>query len=275
MKTAFTRRKFIRYGISLLAGITFIDAIWLEKLFIETNEFHLGDATRNTPPIRIAQISDLHLHTIGSVHTKIANRVNSYKPDLIFFTGDSVDKAEYIDLLRDFMKLLDAKVQKVAILGNWEYWGNIDLRKLRMIYSDYNCDLLINQSKQYSVRNKRISITGIDDFIGSHADYVAARDTYRDSDYHIVLTHCPEHRDVIVQQQGKERIDLILSGHTHGGQLNILGFTPFKPPGSGKYLKGWYKESSPPLYVSKGIGTSILPVRLGARSEISMFNIAV
>ena len=58
------------------------------------------------------------------------------------------------------------------------------------------------------------------------------------------------------------------SWHTHGGQITFLGFVPFKPRGSGKYLKGWYKESEPKMYISKGVGTSILPIRFGARAEI-------
>ncbi|HEY9006010.1 MAG TPA: metallophosphoesterase [Ohtaekwangia sp.] len=272
MKTHITRRKFIIRGCQVLAGIALLDAFWLEKLFFEANEFTLGNGNAR---IKVIQISDLHLHSIGSIHRKIASRVNQAKPHLILFTGDSVDKAEYTGLLRDFLQLLDPAVQKVAILGNWEYWGKIDIRKLRLVYSDFNCDLLINQSKLYTIQDKKISVTGIDDFIGGNADYIIARKFYHTSDYHIILTHCPQHRDILVNQQADERIDLILSGHTHGGQLNIAGFAPFKPPGSGKYLHGWSNDAKPPLYVSKGIGTSILPIRFGARSEISIFNIHI
>ena len=60
----------------------------------------------------------------------------------------------------------------------------------------------------------------------------------------------------------------MLSGHTHGGQITFLGIVPFKPQGSGRYLKGWYKDSDPKMYISKGIGTSVLPIRLGARAEM-------
>jgi len=67
-------------------------------------------------------------------------------------------------------------------------------------------------------------------------------------------------------------IDLILSGHTHGGQVKLLGFIPYLPQGSGKYVSGWYLDQHKQLYVSKGIGTSILPIRFGARAEISIFN---
>lgn len=82
------------------------------------------------------------------------------------------------------------------------------------------------------------------------------------------MSHCPEHRDIIAKEKGNLTIVLVLSGHTHGGQISFLGFAPFKPQGSGKYLKGWYKETEPKMYISKGVGTSILPIRFGARAEM-------
>ena len=65
----------------------------------------------------------------------------------------------------------------------------------------------------------------------------------------------------------------MLSGHTHGGQVKFLGFAPFTPQGSGRYLNGLYDDYEPKLYVSKGVGTSILPIRFGARAEIAIFDI--
>ncbi len=267
-----SRGKFIKYSLQFLSGLFLLDALWIEKFFIEVNEFYLKDATAKTDNFKFIQVSDLHLHAVGYSLKKIAKQINDSKADLVFFTGDSIDKAENLKLLREFLQLIDTSIQKTAILGNWEYWGNVDVRKLRLLYSDFNCDLLINKSKQYTIRNKSISVTGIDDYVGGNADYLLAMKTYQESDFHVVLTHCPEHRDVIATQT-HDKIDLILSGHTHGGQINIFGYAPFKPPGSGKYTRGWYTESQPPLYVSKGIGTSILPVRFGARSEISIFNL--
>jgi hypothetical protein len=93
-------------------------------------------------------------------------------------------------------------------------------------------------------------------------------------DYHIILNHCTEYSEILSEKIfGKIKHDLILSGHTHGGQINLFGFVPFKPQGSGKYLKGWYKDNKKNLYVSKGIGTSIFPARFMARAEIAIFNI--
>jgi predicted MPP superfamily phosphohydrolase len=63
----------------------------------------------------------------------------------------------------------------------------------------------------------------------------------------------------------------LFAGHTHGGQVNLAGLTPFMPPGCGDYVKGWYRERMPAMYVVRGIGTSILPVRIGSLPEVAVF----
>ena len=78
--------------------------------------------------------------------------------------------------------------------------------------------------------------------------------------------------DYIAKKQNETRkVDLILSGHTHGGQVNLLGYVPYTPWGSGKYLKGMYDQNNTKIYVSKGIGTTFLPIRFGAKAEIAVF----
>ena len=271
---AITRRKIIKSVLLAGSGFILVDAFWIEKFFIETNEFYLGDATKDTENIKLVQLSDLHLQSINYQLTHLTLELNKINPDLILITGDAIDKAKNISLLDDFLKLINKDIQKVAILGNWEYWGKVDLIELNKVYAENNCTLLINQTKQYSFKNKTISITGVDDYLGGNADFDNAIKEYKKSDYHIVLNHCPEYCDYISEQISKDvNVDFVLSGHTHGGQINIFGFVPFLPKGCGKYVKGWYNNNVPKLYVSKGIGTSVFPARFGARSEIAIFNL--
>lgn len=268
-----SRRKFIRSGLLFATGLT-LDAFWAERFFIETNEYYHGSATKETSNIKVVQISDLHLQSINYQLVKLTKKLNELKPDLILITGDAIDKANNISILNDFLMLIDHKIKKVAILGNWEYWGNVDLIELNKIYADNNCTLLINETKQYTFRSRTISITGVDDFIGGKADFGSSIKNYKPSDHHIILNHCPQYSDYISKSVStKINVDFILSGHTHGGQINLFGFIPFLPQGSGSYIKGWYKETLPSLYVSKGIGTSIFPARFGARAEIAIFNL--
>lgn len=134
--------------------------------------------------------------------------------------------------------------------------------------------MLINEHKLYTIKNRAIAISGTDDFVGGNASIELTIPKPVACDCHVVLNHCPQYSEIIPFQINKNiPVHLILSGHTHGGQVKLFNFIPFMPPGSGKYVSSWYKDQHKNLYVSKGIGTSILPIRFGARAEISVFNI--
>ncbi|MEM1324245.1 MAG: metallophosphoesterase [Bacteroidota bacterium] len=266
-----SRRKFLRNSLLSIMGLLFLDTFWLEKFFIKTLNFHLNDQSFN--PIKLLQVSDLHLKSIRWRHRRLIKKINDLQPDLIAFTGDAIEDQKYIDLLDQFLQQIDPTIQKVAIMGNWEYWGHVDVSQLRKLYKRHNCDLLINENRQYRFNEQTINITGIDDWVGSHADYKAATADLKDADYHVVLTHCPAHKDQIDRERGAEKIDLILSGHTHGGQIKFFGFAPYTPPGSGHYVRGWYNDEATNFYVSSGVGTSVFPFRLGSRAEITLFHI--
>ncbi len=290
-----TRRKFLRSAFFIITGGIFTDAFWFENFFIETKNFYWGNTARDTPNLKLVQVSDLHLQKINYPIRQLAKKINNLRPDLILITGDAIDKASKINLLDDFLNLIDKDIKKVAILGNWEYWSGVDLAVLDIVYKKNNTELLINRSIKYSFQKATISITGVDDFLGGNADINAALENHSESDYHIILNHCPQYSDRIsetLSQPARKNInvDFILSGHTHGGQINFFGFAPFLPPGSGKYVSGWYNAvvsnqlsvvsqylqsafGKPVMYVSKGIGTSIFPVRFGARAEIATFNL--
>lgn len=271
MKT--NRRTFLIAGFSLVIA-TILDAFWIESFFVETSEFDLRKSPGGRAGLKVVQLSDLHLNSVRYQHKQLAKKLNALQPDLLLFTGDSIDQADHIDVLNSFLGLLDRKIKKAAITGNWEYWGNIDLAELQKVYSPHNCDLLINESRQYQIGGHTVSVTGVDDFIGGNADIRLALEQYQESAVHIILNHCPEYYErILAECPDHIDIDLVLSGHTHGGQINIFGFAPFLPRGSGKYLKGWYRHQKADMYVSRGIGTSILPVRFGARAEVAVFTI--
>jgi predicted MPP superfamily phosphohydrolase len=264
-----TRRQFIKRGIltSLILGL--LDSFWFEIYFIKWNEFDISK--QEDSKIKIMQLSDLHFNKLRSYHKSIAKEINKVEPDLLVITGDVVDKVGKIDALNEFLQLINFKIKKFAITGNWEYWGRVDLQKLKVIYTENNCELLINENRTLTIKNRKIAIIGIDDLVGGNADYPLAIQGLSEADTNIVLTHCPMHRDVIATQKGDMNIDLLLCGHTHGGQVAFLGYAPITPVGSGRYVGGWYKDKSLPTYVSRGIGTSIIPVRFGARAEMVTF----
>ncbi|MFT5848784.1 MAG: putative MPP superfamily phosphohydrolase [Psychroserpens sp.] len=261
-----SRRKFIKRSFLAAIGVFVLDILWFEKYVIDWNYFDISDEKHTT--LKIIQISDLHLDTLRSFHKSIAEKINTLNPDLIFITGDSVNSTDKIDTLQLFLQLINNAIPKYAIMGNWEYWGNVDIAELKHMYSKNNCELLINENRTVTIKNRQVSIIGVDDLIGGQPDFKKAIKNLKASNTNIVLSHCPQYRDTIVFLNEDVTIDLVLSGHTHGGQITFLGYAPITPRGSGQYLKGWYTDKEPKMYISKGIGTSMFPIRLGARAEM-------
>jgi predicted MPP superfamily phosphohydrolase len=266
-----SRRKFIWGGIGVITASIGVNSFWYEKLFVELNEFYIGNASPKTRNIKVVQISDLHLRSIKSQHLEIVKVINQLKPELIMFTGDVIDRNKNLGKLDKYLAMFDPSIQKTAILGNWECW-EVHPKELLKVYQKHQCELIVNHSFRYEFGNTSVSVSGMDDLIAGKADYTMAMEFYEKSTYHIIMTHCPQHRDIIKEQMTDIPINLILSGHTHGGQVNLLGFAPFRPKGSGRYISGWYTDELPHMYVSRGIGTSGIPMRLGSRAEISIFN---
>lgn len=276
------RRQFLMGAVFSGVGLISTDAFCYERFFIERNEFTIGVAGTLSSRIRIVQISDLHLKGISWYHDDLVQEVNNLNVDILLFTGDTIETNEGLPLIERMLSMFDRGIRKVAVPGNWEHSKEVDLKQLKNIFQQSNGQLLMNRSEEFSIKNKRLMITGIDDMMTGHADFPGAVRGIGREKNHIVLSHCPQYRDRIVKEirvinrerPEKERLNIqyLFSGHTHGGQVSFLGYAPFLPPGTGRYLKGWYKEKLPHMYVSKGVGTSVFPVRFGARAEIAVFN---
>lgn len=261
-----SRRKFIQTGVLASIGILLVDLLWFERKIIK---WKLYDISRNKEEsIKIIHISDLHLKEIGEIHRTIAKRINRKNPDIIFITGDSIDSNDELETYSSFLKLINYSIKKYSVLGNWEHWGNVSFKALNEICLRNNGHLLVNEYISFSKDSRQIGIIGVDDYIGGNADWKLALDNSSVQQELILLSHCPAYRDIVISENKKYNIKLMLSGHTHGGQINLFGMVPFKPQGSGRYLKGWYKKQQPWMFVSKGIGTSVLPVRFGSRAEV-------
>jgi hypothetical protein len=241
--------------------------------------------------ITLAQVADLHLQRIGSLHRRIADQLARVRPDLLVFTGDSIDRAAKLPVLAEFLALLDPRVPGFAIPGNWEYWGDVDMEALARLYARHNVRLLVNETAVHLHRGRRLSVTGLDDLVAGRPDLLAAVRGVEPADARVLLAHCPAHRDRL-RDNAEVRVGgalvrpgvdvdalgfrMMLSGHTHGGQVAFLGAAPVLPPGSGRYVRGWFRDPGEiPMYVSRGIGTSMLPVRFGSVPEVAVFTLSV
>ena len=269
------KKRYILIFIITVLALLPIYAFSIEpNLFVVTNHRLNPETPSNHDIIKIVQISDLHLKKFNDRAQRIAEQVNKLQPDIVVFTGDSVDKAEQIDGYDRFLSLLDRQTAKYAILGNWEYIARVDLERLTQIYAAYNCRLLVNESILYQQGNRNLLITGIDDLVGK-PNLAKSLQNINPNPNHLLLAHSPAYIDLFSTDElrilSEYKPQYMLSGHTHGGQLSFFGFAPILPPRSGKYVSGWYQSNAISLYVSRGLGISILPIRIGAVPEIAYF----
>lgn len=271
---ALTRRTFLKSVVGSVGGLTLIDGLWFEHELIKEVYHRVAIRGGELLGVRIVQISDIHLRSIEDRHRTIARRINDLKPDVLLITGDLIDDASNTKLGDEFVGLFDPDIPKFAIVGNWEYWGKVNIAELNSLYADHNGTLLINQHQTISIRGKTLAISGVDDLIGGQSDIRKAVHGMEKLDLHVALSHCPAYADSIVSSINPEIMpDLILSGHTHGGQVTLGGYAPILPPGSGIYSAGWYGVGGSKLFVNSGIGTSLVPFRLMARAEYAVFDI--
>lgn len=284
-----TRRRWIASVASAALVGAAVDAFAVEPNRVTVTRHRLG--TLGGATARIAQLTDLHLQSVGRHEERIAAAVAALRPDLILLTGDSVDHAGSLDLLDGFLALLDAGTPKLAILGNWEHWAGVDLPRLARVYERRNGQLLRNESVVLPFGQAELLVTGLDDLVGGSPDVHAALAGVMPRPNHLLLAHCPMHREAYHAALGATpaggdasplgidrramRPQLMLAGHTHGGQVAPFGWAPLRPPGSGRYVRGWYRDDDIALYVSRGLGTSILPARFCALPEIAYFEWAL
>lgn len=248
--------------------------------------------TDSTSTLRLIQLSDLHLQDVGWRERRVAGIVGDLAPHVVALTGDTIDRADAIPLLDSFLALLPGSASIYSVLGNWERWTHEDMGPMRAAYTRRGARLLINESVLHEHAGRTMLITGLDDLVSGLGSIETALAGFEPHPAHLVLAHCPAHRDVWRAWRSGEKLELhlnrpadpvegdfspgcMLAGHTHGGQLRLLGWSPILPWGSGAYVSGWYRGGFPELYVSRGLGTTIVPARLGAPPEIAVFDIRI
>jgi predicted MPP superfamily phosphohydrolase len=268
------------------------DAHFVETRRLAVSHHRIGEPGGGRRPLLAAQISDLHLQRVGSLPHAIARALGRHRPHLLLFTGDALDRGDRFPALEEFVGLLDPRVPIYGILGNWEYWGGVDRDALQRLYARSGGRLLVNQTAFHAHQGRVLALTGLHDLVGGTPDLREA--TREDATFHtrLLLEHCPAYRDRIPQaatrvpiggnlvREGADfralGVAAVLSGHTHGGQVAVMGYAPLRPPGSGRYNRGWYRDPGlPPMFVSRGIGTSMLPVRLGSVPELALLEVWV
>ena len=215
----------------------------------------------------MVHLSDLHLRSLDRIHDALWATIRKIEPNLIVLTGDCIESPSAMSVLQDFCRALVASDRDIlATLGNWEHWGHVDVDFLRRAYARVGVRLLGNES---IVLHRAMTIVATDDSCSAHDDARAALRDAPSNPVRLFLTHAPGIFDKLPPDAPK--FDLGLAGHTHGGQVRPLGFPIRLPPESGRFIAGDYITPKGPIYVSRGIGTSILPARFLCRPELAVF----
>ena len=217
---------------------------------------------------KIVQLSDLHFlpHTPLSVIARAAERASELKPDLVVLTGDFVtQEAETIFGLSDLLSSLNARYGVFAILGNHDVRSGKAL--ISKAIEDTGVLLLQNEGITFDVGHSQLTLAGVDDCLWGQPDLDAALAQRPADALTILLAHEP---DVIDRFSQDGRVDLQLSGHTHGGQVRLpfLG-TPVLPKLGQKYVHGLHRVNQSWLYTNRGIGMVAMPIRFNCPPEVT------
>lgn len=233
---------------------------------------------RSFDGVKIVQFSDTHLGFQYNLNQlkKVINIINSYQPDVVFFTGDLMDNPteyKHIEEIVPILKQIKAPLGKYCIYGNHDH-GGYGSTIYKRIMQSANFSLLQNQSSPIiGSDGSRIYLIGIDDAMLGRPDFNLAQQNVPDNAFKILLSHAPDLADRALQYN----IHWQLSGHSHGGQVKIpfIGALVI-PPFAQKYPEGHYligENNKLNLYVNRGLGTTRLPFRFMAKPELTIFTL--
>ncbi len=253
-------KKLIAIGVIILLIIllflAFYNSLVVRNYTINSNKLDGNDS------IRIVLITDLHSQIYGENQSKLISLIKKQKPDIIALVGDIADDQEPIDGTKQFLSGIRGLAPTYYVSGNHEFWSN-DIKSIKEIIRKYNVTILENSYEQIRVKNSNIIIGGVDDPEVSNyekPDFNWQEEMYKtfsefkDKPYFkILLAHRPE----LIEIYKENTFDLVLSGHSHGGQVRIpLLLNGLFAPNQGwfpKYAGGEYKHDSFSHIVSRGL----------------------
>lgn len=239
------------------------------SLTIEEVKIKLKRLPKSLDGFRIVHLSDIH-HSPFTDLSHIERTVeisNFLKPDMFVLTGDYVShEREYIEPVSEVLGRLNSEFGTFACLGNHDHWTDAKLVTDSM--RDAGIKVLINEGVRFTAQNSSFWIAGVDDYMVGQTDVKASlRGSFPD-EMKLLLAHNP----IILRRATRAGIDLMLSGHTHGGQVKIRDEEKRILPRR-KLKNGLHRRKETQIYITRGIGTVVLPVRYQCPPEISLLEL--
>ncbi|MEO7167570.1 MAG: metallophosphoesterase [Chthoniobacterales bacterium] len=248
----FSRRQFLGLGLVALPAAAGIDGRFAEPTWLRVTQL---DA-HPQPASCFVQFSDFHYKGDADYAEEVIGRINELAPDFVCFTGDLVEDKSYAPAALDFIRQIERPVYGCP--GNWDYGCGADFKEYAKAYRATGGEWL--EDRSIVLPQHGLEIIGM----GLRGVHVLGE---KKAQRRLLLIHYPTQADRLAGR----RYDLILAGHSHGGQVRLPFYgAPVLPYGVGRYQKGLYESLGGPLYVNVGIGTYMFPVRFNCRPELTV-----
>ncbi|MEW5721627.1 MAG: metallophosphoesterase [Thermodesulfobacteriota bacterium] len=284
-----SRRSFIRLGLLAgLAGFGIKGCVNARDIELEKVEIRLDRLPPDLDGLRIGQITDLHAGPLVSAALirEGVDLLMTQEPDLIVLTGDFISgatkflwtsyggfKEEYLDYCAAELARLEAPLGLYGVLGNHDFWsGPREAEAITRGLAGIGVRMLRNEAVQVKA-GRPLFLSGVDDYWSDSYKLSSAVKPVPAEACHILLSHNPD----VNEDAGNvdQEIDLIISGHTHGGQivLPLIG-APYLPSSFGqKYRQGLVRDGRRQTYVSRGLGLFFAPIRLNCPPDVSLLTL--
>ena len=270
-------KKWIWVGGSLLAAVLVVWLLWGNSALVTTQYTLTSEKLPQTfDGFQIVQISDLHNRKFGADNRKLLERIKQTQPDMIVITGDLVDSRR-----TDVQTALTFAERAAKIAPTYYVPGNHEARidryeELKAGLYKAGVTVLENEKVTLSKDGRTISLLGVvdpsftTDYLGEEETYEMAqvlKELTEETDFQILLSHRPELFGTYVDAA----VDVVFSGHSHGGQIRLPFIGGLFAPGQGffpAYDGGVYTRNGTAMVVSRGLGNSLFPVRVNNRPQI-------
>ncbi|MDM8537787.1 metallophosphoesterase [Desulfobacterales bacterium HSG17] len=271
-----TRRRFLkRVGILGGTGLVAFYPFLIERYLVRVNHYRIP--VNNLPDsfvgYKIVHLTDIHYGPLVPLWMikRVVETINNLEKDVIVCTGDYVHEKNattQIDAVWPVLAELEAPDGVYSVLGNHDHWADT---KMSMEWLDQSRQNLVRRITSIEKKGQRIWLAGAGDFWEDRHPLDELLIRIPKEDCRILLAHNPDSADTFYTQ----RIDLMLSGHTHGGQVKIPFWgTPILPVQNKNYNSGLkISPKGTRVFISKGIGWAILPIRFNCYPEIAVLEL--
>ncbi len=272
-----TRRRFLKLAACIAAAAVvgiIVDAVVVEPKWIKVTNpvVRIADLPPAWEGVRIAQLTDIHVGRLIDLDyvRKIVEKTNAAKPDVIVLTGDYVSRTDAIDdNLAEVLGRLQAPFGKFAVLGNHDHWT--DPAAVRSVLAKAGIVDLTGRNTILNRGGAGLCLAGLDDLWEGRHDLSVALAGVDDNVPRVLLCHNPDYAE---RMPASPRVDLMLCGHSHGGQFKIpFGPRPRLPIRHAKYAAGLASGPHCQVYTSVGLGMIGIPIRFNCRPELAVITL--